>query len=135
MGFCFSFCRRQKSPERQPLLPKDREDTKQPRYDEILANIIASINAGKLPSQTQLDHAARIILNSEVLNVESDRTSERGTISSSWRNIVKDLREVIEASVEVGLQKNGKCVCSCKLFSLFTMNCFQRMTKYKRLSS
>jgi hypothetical protein len=117
MGFCFSCCRRQKSPEQEPLLPKDCADTEPPRYDEILADVIAAISVGKLPSQAQLDYAARIILNSQILNVEDAKSSGRGAISHSWRRILKDIREIIEASIEIGLQKNGKSAIAPLRFS------------------
>lgn len=105
MGFCFSCCRRQKSDEREPLLPKNRPEAKPPRYNELFVDIVAALNAGKLPSQMQLYRISRIALNSDVLNV--GESSGPGTLSDNWRQIVKDVREIIEASVEIGLQKNG----------------------------
>jgi hypothetical protein len=106
MGILLSCCRREKDhSEREPLLPKDRSDSESPRYDEVFADVVAAINAGKLPSQAQLDHAARIVLNSGVLNVHD--SSGPGTLSENWRQIIGDVREIIEATVEIGLQKNG----------------------------
>jgi len=106
MGVLLSCCRRQKDhSEREPLLPKDRPEPEAPRYNEAFADVVAAINAGKLPSQTQLDHAARLALNSDLLNVED--SSGPGTLSDNWRKIVGDVREIIEATVEIGLQKNG----------------------------
>lgn len=119
MGILLSCCRRQKDhSEREPLLPKDRFDSKPPRYNEVFADIVAAINAGKLPSQTQLDHAARIALNSDVLNVED--SSGPGTLSENWRQIVGDVREIIEAIVEIGLQKNGTFVACCYRYIVLT---------------
>lgn len=123
MGFSFSCCRRQKSDEREPLLPKDRFDGQPPRYNELFADIAAAINTGKLPSQEQIDHASRIALNSDVLNV--GESSGPGTLSDNWRKIVTDVREIIESSVEIGLQKNGMSLYLNIIFFFDLMSIFR----------
>jgi hypothetical protein len=107
MGSFFSCCRRRKSSEREPLLPKNRIEHIPPDFNRIFADIVAALAAGKLPSQTQLDRASRFALHSEILRVD-DLRSDSGTLGENWRTILKDLRKVIEASAEIGLQKNGK---------------------------
>lgn len=112
MGFCLSCCRRRSKDrsEREPLLPK-HDDILPPPHNNFdkFADVLAAISAGKLPSQDQLNHALQQLLRSDLLD---SRTTAHaigyGPLSESGRKVVEDVREVVQAALEVGVQKNGE---------------------------
>lgn len=113
MGSCTSCCRSDTSPERDPLLPKsDPRNRDEPsiRYTDKVADVVGALGAGRLPSQAQIDHAFRNLLNSDILKVESGGTQLPPSLKKELAVIVDDVKEVIAAMLEVGGEKNGSSV-------------------------
>ena len=110
MGVCSSCCRSDKSSEREPLLPKsgprNREEAAAGYADKV-ADILGALEAGRLPSQAQTDHALRSLLNSDILNVESTSAHLPPSLRAELVTIVNDVKEVAVAMVEFGGEKNG----------------------------
>lgn len=110
MGACSSCCKSDESPEREPLLPKsgprDREETVA-RYADKVADITGALEAGRLPSQAQIDRAFRALLNSDLLNVESANSHLPPSLRKELVTIVTDAKEVVLAMLEFGGDKNG----------------------------
>ncbi|KAH9859151.1 hypothetical protein C2E23DRAFT_801645 [Lenzites betulinus] len=114
MGFCFSCCtsRRKRSPragsydddDREPLLnassriPGGSSDPLPAPKNvlEKVADVIAALNAGKLPSQEQLDRALRKLLASGILDTD-DSAGVRGTDT---------LEDACQAVLQFGMEKN-----------------------------
>jgi len=110
MGACSSCCRSDESPEREPLLPKpgprDRDETAV-RYTDKVADVVGALEAGRLPSQAQIDHVSRSLLDSDLLKVESSNTHLPSSLRKELVVILDDVNEVITAMLEVGSEKNG----------------------------
>ena len=112
MGICSSCCgRRHKEPkhdpERQPLLRSESsalKDASSP-YEKV-ADVLAALQAGKLPTQQQLDGALRKLLKSGILDAEAGRKG--GALDEAGAKIVSDTRELVEALIRFGLEKNGE---------------------------
>lgn len=111
MGLLFSTCRRRKdSAEREPLLPKHRVENASDAYTPSHAHltkavdIIAALRAGKLPSQEQLNGILRTVLQQTAL----ESGSANGPLSEHGRQVVSDLRNLVDAFLALGLEKNGK---------------------------
>lgn len=110
MGACSSCCKSDESPEREPLLPKSRPRTREERaerYTDKLADVVGALEAGRLPSQAQIDHACRTLLNSDLLKVESANTNLPPSLRKELVVILDDVKEVITAMLEVGSEKNS----------------------------
>ena len=130
MGFCFSCCRRtvDEHDDREPLLPRyhdqshipyrSRDPLPPPRTSfDKLADIVAALHAGKLPSQEQVNRALRHALTSDLLNPESygglghdhgARTKEQEELEETGRNVLHAIREASQALLEFGMEKNGE---------------------------
>ena len=127
MGIFASCCRRRKpssGSEREPLLPKQRVqqavEATAPSQDQLnkLAEVLASLKAGKLPSEGQIEHALRYLLESEVLEESGGRAwRQYGSLSRAGTKAVRDVKEVIEAMLVFGREKNGEHL---RVSSVFT---------------
>jgi len=110
MGACSSCCKSDESPEREPLLPKsgprDRDETAV-RYTDKVADVVGALEAGRLPSQAQIDHAFRSLLDSDLLKVESANAHLPSSLRKELVVILDDVKEVVTAMLEVGSEKNG----------------------------
>ncbi|TFK46962.1 hypothetical protein OE88DRAFT_1739005 [Heliocybe sulcata] len=109
MGICSSCCRRRKDPEREPLLPTDSSDDALPPPQssfEKLADVLAAINAGKLPSQAQIDKALKSALASDALQPNVVLRGY-GPLSESGRRVIEDARDLISAVLRAGVEKNA----------------------------
>ena len=110
MGSSSSCCRSDDSPEREPLLPKygprSREETVA-FWTEKVTDIAVALGAGRLPSQVQIDHAFRNLLDSDILKVESTNAPLPPSLRKELAAIVDDFKEVVAAVLEVGEEKNG----------------------------
>ncbi|KAL1740871.1 hypothetical protein HDZ31DRAFT_46598 [Schizophyllum fasciatum] len=109
MGICTSCCRRRdKTGEREPLLPKHQRNTLPPPHSEFerLADAIGALEAGKLPTQTQLDGLLSRLQSSSIL-AGDDQIQGSGPISRHGRQVLEDVREVMQALKQFGLDKNG----------------------------
>ncbi len=120
MGSFCSSCwgRRQKSLENEPLLssrqPGDRQPPAKSQLDR-LADVLAALRAGKLPAQDQLNEVMRIALQSDALDgrraemvLGNQALLTHGSIDESGRKVVEDVKQVIEAALQIGLEKNGE---------------------------
>lgn len=116
MGAIFSCCcgPRKQSEEREPLLPTHRYDTTPPLQDRLVptqatfdkfAAIVAALQNGKIPTQNQLNHAIRSLLDSSVFR---DAPKQGGVLSQRGRIVLEDLRRLLEALAELGRDKNGE---------------------------
>lgn len=108
MGFCFSCCRRRdKSPEKQPLLRPKSQDVLAPPQSQLdkLADVLAALHVGKLPSQDQLNRAIQLALRSDILNPAAKLGY--GTLNNSGKKVVADVRKILDAVLQLGLEKNG----------------------------
>lgn len=74
-----------------------------------LVAILTAFNAGKLPSQDQLSVFLRFILNSELLREDTgtDVLPGNGPMSKQGRKALSELRNVIQATLQFGMEKNG----------------------------
>lgn len=118
MGSCSSCCKSDDSPERDPLLPKSRPRNREEtvaRYTDKVADIAGALEAGRLPSQVQMDHAFRTLLNSDLLNAESANAHLPPSLRKELATIVNDAREVIVAMLDFGYEKN--CLLVLLLYS------------------
>ncbi|KZT29508.1 hypothetical protein NEOLEDRAFT_1238916 [Neolentinus lepideus HHB14362 ss-1] len=111
MGNCSSCCRRRKSPEREPLLPRvptHSSDVLPPPVSKIekIADVLAAINAGKLPSQDQIDAALKLALASDALQ-PAVVLRGYGPLSESGKKVIRDVRELVNALLRTGVEKNS----------------------------
>ncbi|KAI5897910.1 uncharacterized protein SCHCODRAFT_02696539 [Schizophyllum commune H4-8] len=109
MGICSSCCRqRDKTGEREPLLPKKKHSALPPPRSDIerLADALGALQVGKLPSQAQIDTLLFRLLRSNVFDVDG-KIHGSGPISRHGRQVVQDVHDVLEALRQFGLDKNG----------------------------
>ena len=110
MGAYSSCCKSDESPEREPLLPKsgprDRDEIAV-QYTDKVADVVGALEAGRLPSQAQIDHAFRSLLDSDLLKVESANAHLPSSLRKELVVILDDVKEVVTAMLEVGSEKNG----------------------------
>jgi hypothetical protein len=104
--------------ERDPLLPKhyardERRPAEQPvkaersNVDKIV-DLLAALNAGKLPTQDQLSHSLQALLKSELLKEDKGGViSGNGPMSKEGRKALGDIRDLVQAFLQFGLEKNG----------------------------
>ncbi|KAJ4472085.1 hypothetical protein J3R30DRAFT_3231249, partial [Lentinula aciculospora] len=88
--------------EREPLL-STIEEQRQPELKYIfkkLVHIVAALDAGKLPSQHQLNRLIKVVLKSHVLH------PKRGGPSPASIKVLRDLREVLGLLAVFGLENN-----------------------------
>jgi hypothetical protein len=116
MGSCHSCFprRRKKSSEREPLLPSYRDDATgleppEPLFYK-LAEFLDAIQKGKLPSQDQLNIILRTILKSSLLRDDSHVVPRYGSLSQSGERVLEDVREMVEALLQIGMEKNGELI-------------------------
>lgn len=104
MGFFFSCCRRHTSEEREHLLDSQHDLLPPPTsHLQKVVDVLAALKAKKLPSQNQLNAILQVLLRSDVLNVHGYRPT-----SDDARKVVLDVRECVQALLQIGLEKNGE---------------------------
>jgi hypothetical protein len=117
MGFCFSCCRprRSRSPqvESEPLLASQTSSAdslpEPTNYIQKATDILATLKANKYPSQEQLNQFLQLLLRSELLDVNVNvPTTGYGPVSDDVKKVVLDLRELVEALLMIGMEKNGE---------------------------
>ena len=67
------------------------------------SSVVAAFDAGKLPSQQQINSFIDWLLESALTQVEP---SEGGELSAQGRVLVQDIRDLLEAYKRVGEHKN-----------------------------
>lgn len=83
------------------MLPKDSSIDK-------AADILAALHTGKLPSQEQINKALQALLRSSALRDDAAQVvSGGGPLSETGRNVLDDVREIIGAALQIGMEKNG----------------------------
>lgn len=118
MGSVISTCcglreKKARTGEREPLLPqhRDRDETVDavvPDQQSLnkIADLIAAVGNGKLPSQDQLNNLIRRILQSQIFKeINKDK---HDTLSRRGQVVLKDLEEVLRAFMDLGMEKNGE---------------------------
>ena len=106
--------------EREPLLPKPTTSHKtRPSVErggttviDKIIDILVVLNTGKLPSQTQLSKFLQSLLSSQLLKpghvtAGSNKTSVHGPLSKEGRKVLNDVRNLVQAMLQFGLEKNG----------------------------
>ena len=102
MGTTFS----RKAAESEPLVVPPSDSLPEPTsYFQKAIDILAALKANKLPSQDQLNAFLRLFLRTDMLDV--DKVAGHGPVSDHVKKVVLDVREVIEATVQIGMEKNG----------------------------
>jgi hypothetical protein len=126
MGVCFSYSlRRRKSPEHEPLLASQTSSTDslpEPNsHFQKAIDVLAALKANKYPSQDQLNSFFQLLLRSDVLDVNGNGVSGYGPVSDDVRKVVLDARELVEAVLMIGMEKNSEQTlhhinigCRCK---------------------
>lgn len=118
----FCCCRRRRSPENDPLLPKHgvRSALHRPSQSQLnkITEVFGALQAGKYPSQTQLNDALRALLSSELL-----AHSDRSRLSETSKELLLDIRGFIQVLIQIGMEKNGQS--SCILLYLRAINVSQ----------
>ncbi|KAJ3849730.1 hypothetical protein EV368DRAFT_2310, partial [Lentinula lateritia] len=105
MGLFLS-CFRSRKPargreEREPLLDSELEESRQLKdLFRKLVHIVAALDAGKLPSQHQLNHLIKVALKSEIL------LPKEGSSSLAGHKVLLDVREVFGLLAVFGFEKN-----------------------------
>lgn len=131
MGFCLSCCRRKKpvtDTERQPLLRSASSNIRQARTPlEHVADIIAAIHSGKLPSQDQLNGSLRKLLGSSIL--QNDKKLGDPALNAEGKKVIQDVREALTILLQLGTEKNGKSSLHVDIHVIYRM---PQMTIYSR---
>ncbi|KAF8908630.1 hypothetical protein CPB84DRAFT_169310 [Gymnopilus junonius] len=111
--------------EREPLLPHDspRQESsrdlsqsasstvvnpERPAVDKIV-DVLAAFNAGKLPTQDQISKFLQVLLKSELLRDLQDKgkvVPGYGPLSKDGRKVLADVRFLIQAALQFGIEKN-----------------------------
>ncbi|EIW63656.1 uncharacterized protein TRAVEDRAFT_69572 [Trametes versicolor FP-101664 SS1] len=115
MGSCCSCCRQRRAPrsndsDREPLLPANSYDALPPPKTpfEKIADVVAGVRAGKLPSQQQLDGTLRSLLASGVLDTADglDGAAGEENTADAAKRVVDCAREACHALLQFGMEKN-----------------------------
>lgn len=69
------------------------------------SSVIAALDAGKFPSQQQIDQFIDWLLQSGLTQVEP--SPEFGELSEQGRALIQDIRDILEAYKLMGDHKNG----------------------------
>ena len=96
----------------RPAPPQSiRQQQQQQEHNGVnkLVAILTALNSGKLLSQDQLSACLRYTLNSELLREDTgtDVLPGNGPMSIQGRKVLSELRNVIQATLQFGMEKNG----------------------------
>ncbi|GJE93419.1 hypothetical protein PsYK624_095780 [Phanerochaete sordida] len=80
------------------------------------SSVIAALDAGKLPSQQQVDQFIDWLLQSGLTEVEP--SSDYGELSENGRVLVQDIRDILNAYKQMGDNKNGDNLIQQSLWHL-----------------
>lgn len=112
--FLFLFCRyyilQESSEDSEALLPQQDAEPQTSPFQKM-AEVLAALNIGKYPSQDQISRALQKLLKSSALRPDAP-TEVLGTrpssgVSISGRRFIEHVREIIEAVLQIGLEKNS----------------------------
>lgn len=114
--------------ERQPLLRSASSDIRQARTPlEHVADIIAAIHSGKLPSQDQLNGSLRKLLGSSIL--QNDKKLGDPALNAEGKKVIQDVREALTILLQLGTEKNCKSSLHVDIHVIYRM---PQMTIYSR---
>ena len=129
MGSILSSCcgRRQKTGEREPLLPQHRSQEEQPEETLIpsqnvlnkIAGIIAALREGKMPDQNQLNAFIQKVNDLGILDPNSTSVGQSSRLSAAGQLVVQDIQQLLQRVIEIGLEKNSM------LLSAYSMKILQ----------
>ena len=103
MGSAFS----RKPPESEPLVAPPSDTLPEPTsHFQKAIDVLAALKANKLPSQDQFNAVLRLFLRADVLDV--DGVAGHGPVSDDVKKVVLDVRELVEAGLQIGMEKNGE---------------------------
>lgn len=120
MGSCLS-CLRDKgrhSAEREPLLPRVAPPPPVRSLDRGV-DILAALQSGKYPSQSQLNVAIQLMITSSLLQSD-DKLLSGGPLSDNGRRIVQDVRVLLESVLQLGMEKNSKLIVNLEWSRMLT---------------
>jgi len=89
---------------------------------EFVGALTAAASAGKLPSTKQSNDLANWLLKSPILQLEASSAGCGGKLSESGTEIVRDIREIIQAHQAAATEKNGDDILQKALFTLGRAN-------------
>ena len=128
MGHLFSCRRRARhSSERDPILARDTSTAF--FHLRKIAEALGALNAGKYPSQDQINQALRRLLRSELL--KPDDLASRTKPSASGARLLSTFREALQVAMEIGLEKNGGVLRRISVRAVILIQRFSR----RRLST
>ncbi|KAI0760929.1 hypothetical protein BD413DRAFT_594282 [Trametes elegans] len=90
------------------------------------SSVLAALNAGKLPSQQQLQHAIHALLAAPILNNEPE--TGVGELSAQGREIQNDIRNLLSAYNQLGQNKNEDNIIQDSLWHLTEVDPTQTST-------
>ncbi|KAF8799742.1 hypothetical protein BYT27DRAFT_7119732 [Phlegmacium glaucopus] len=133
MDYCLScFRKSDQIDEQEPLLSKhpQRLERGSPAVErgtiDKIIDILAAFNAGKLPSQTQLSKFLRNLLKSELLKQDGRKIiSSAGPMSKEGRKVLGDVRNLVQAILQFGLEKNDDDKLQQIYFQILQINASQ----------
>ncbi|KAI0699901.1 hypothetical protein C8T65DRAFT_831795 [Cerioporus squamosus] len=120
MGLYSSCCRYDTADDHEPLLVQDRripsytsDPLPHPRnYLDKLADVVAALHAGKLPSQGQVNRALRHALASDLLHPHSRQAdsrpggAEEEELNEVGKEVLDGVKDALQALLEFGTEKN-----------------------------
>lgn len=106
--------------EREPLLPTytnergsklnappDTRGSERSVVDKIV-DVLTALENGKVPSQDQLSGFLQVLLKSRLLEEERGKgVPGNGPTSKQGRKVIRDTRDLIQALLQFGMEKNG----------------------------
>ncbi|KAF9444373.1 hypothetical protein P691DRAFT_763456 [Macrolepiota fuliginosa MF-IS2] len=131
---CFSRSGRGTQDDHETLLPKRRAEPSlsEPPPDESLhklTDVLVALSAGKLPSQAQINHFLRRVLQLNLLQVGQakegitpDISRGNGPLSKKGRKVIHDLEEVMQAILRFGMEKNDDNLLQDLFSQLYQMD-------------
>lgn len=109
MGFSFSKPQSRSDEETEALLQEGESLPSPVSPAEVIIDVVAALNSGKLPSQSQVNIICQKLLESGWLD-----TKRMGRLGGSMTESLRNSRELVKAAKKFGVQKN------CRHSSLFS---------------
>lgn len=91
------------------------EGSEQPLLNKLV-DAFAALSAGKLPTQDQISRILQKLLHSDLLNLDQSPEADSqpaflsgtGPASRRGRKVLEDVRNLLQAGLQFGMEKNGK---------------------------
>lgn len=104
MGFSFSKPQSKSDEETEALLQEGESLPSPVSSAEAIIDVVAALNAGKLPSQSQINIICQKLLESGWLD-----TKRAGRLGGSMTEVLRNSRELVKAVKKFGVRKNCEC--------------------------